>query len=211
MALNTGVLIDGPAADDLAIFVTGSGTVDATLRADAKPQSVPATFPAAPFRVDFTSNSVYTIRDTATNTVVATRLYTAGADIDYQGIRVQFNNVPKSGDTYYIEANTDGLGSNENILRMIELGRAPLIAGQTFSAAYRDLVTGAGSRAQLAELGKEAMLVVRDQAQASRESAVGVNLDEEAANLIRFQQAYQAAAQVIQMSQRLFDTLLQVS
>lgn len=211
MALDTGVLIDGPAADDLAIFVTGSGTVDATLRADAKPESVPPTFPAAPFRVDFTSNSVYTITDTATDTVVATRLYTAGADINYQGIRVQFDNVPKSGDQYTIEANTDGLGSNENILRMIDLGRAPLIAGQTFSAAYRDLVTGAGSRAQLAELGKEAMLVVRDQAQASRESAVGVNLDEEAANLIRFQQAYQAAAQVIQMSQRLFDTLIQVS
>jgi len=211
MALDTGVLIDGPAADDLAIFVTGSGTVDATLRADAKPESVPPTFPAAPFRVDFSSNSVYTITDTATDTVVATRLYTTGADIEYQGIRVQFNNVPKAGDTYTIEANTDGLGSNENILRMIELGRAPLIAGQTFSAAYRDLVTGAGSRAQLAELGKEAMMVVRDQAQASRESAVGVNLDEEAANLIRFQQAYQAAAQVIQMSQRLFDTLLQAS
>ena len=211
MALDTGVLIDGPAADDLAIFVTGSGTVDATLRADAKPQSVPATFPAAPFRVDFTSNSVYTITDTATDTVVATRLYTAGADINHQGIRVQFNNVPKAGDQYTIEANTDGLGSNENILRLIELGRAPLIAGQTFSAAYRDLVTGAGSRAQLAELGREAMLVVRDQAQESRESAVGVNLDEEAANLIRFQQAYQAAAQVIQMSQRLFDALIQVS
>ena len=211
MALDTGVLIDGPAADDLAIFVTGSGTVDATLRADAKPDSVPPTFPAAPFRVDFSSNSVYTITDTATDTVVATRLYTTGADIEYQGIRVQFNNVPKSGDTYTIEANTDGLGSNENILRMIELGRAPLIAGQTFSAAYRDLVAGAGSRAQLAELGREAMMVVRDQAQASRESAVGVNLDEEAANLIRFQQAYQAAAQVIQMSQRLFDTLIQAS
>ena len=211
MALDTGVLIDGSAADDLAIFVTGSGTVHATLRADAKPQSVPPTFPAAPFRVDFTSDSVYTITDTTTDTVVATRLYTAGADISYQGIRVQFDNVPKSGDQYTVEANTDGLGSNENILRMIDLGRAPLIAGQTFSAAYRDLVAGAGSRAQLAELGREAMLVVRDQARASRESAVGVNLDEEAANLIRFQQAYQAAAQVIQMSQRLFETLIQAS
>jgi len=211
MALNTGVLIDGAAADDLAIFVTGSGTVDATLRADAKAESTPANYPAAPFRVEFSSDSVYNIRDTETNTVVATRLYTAGADIDYQGIRVQFNNVPKAGDQYTIEANTDGLGSNENMLRMIDLGKARLISGQTFSAAYRDLVTSAGSRAQLAELGREAMLVVRDQAQASRESAVGVNLDEEAANLIRFQQAYQAAAQVIQMSQRLFDTLIQVS
>ena len=211
MALNTGVLIDGAAAGDLAIFVTGSGTVDATLRADAKPESVPASYPAAPFRVEFSTDSVYTITDTETDTVVATRLYVAGEDIDYQGIRVQFNNVPKAGDQFTIEANADGLGSNENMLRMIDLGRAPLIAGQTFSAAYRDLVRGAGSRAQLAELGREAMLVVRDQAQASRESAVGVNLDEEAADLIRFQQAYQAAAQVIQMSQRLFETLVQAS
>ena len=211
MALDTGVLIDGLAADDLAIFVTGSGTVDATLKADAEPESIPPAFPASPFRVDFTSDSVYTITDSATDTVVATRIYTPGADIDYQGIRVQFTNVPKSGDQYTIEANTDGIGSNENMLRMIELGRAQIISGQTFSFAYRDLVTGAGSRAQLAELSKEAMLVVRDQAQESREAAVGVNLDEEAANLIRFQQAYQAAAQVIQMSQRLFDTLIQAS
>ena len=55
------------------------------------------------------------------------------------------------------------------------------------------------------------MEVVRDQAQESREAAVGVNLDEEAADLIRFQQAYQAAAQVIQISQRMFDTLIQAS
>ena len=211
MALNTGVLIDGAAADDLAIFVTGSGTVDATLRADAKAESMPASYPAAPFRVDFSTDSVYTITDTETNTVVATRLYTAGADIDYQGIRVEFNNVPKARDQYTIVANTDGIGSNENMLRMIDLGKAQLISGQTFSAAYRDLVAGAGARAQMAELGREAMLVVRDQAQASRESAVGVNLDEEAADLIRFQQAYQASAQVIQMSQRLFDTLMQAS
>jgi flagellar hook-associated protein FlgK len=211
MALNTGVLIDGAVADDLAIFVTGSGTVNTTLRADAQPPSMPATYPAAAFRVDFSTDSVYTITDTATNTVVATRLFTAGTDIDYQGIRVEFDNVPKAGDRYTIEANTDGLGSNENMLRMIELGRAPLVSGQTFSAAYRDLVMGAGARAQMAELGKEAMTVVRDQAQASRESAVGVNLDEEAADLIRFQQAYQAAAQVIQMSQRLFETLIQAS
>ena len=63
----------------------------------------------------------------------------------------------------------------------------------------------------MAELGKESMTVIRDQAEKSRESAVGVNLDEEAANLIRFQQAYQASAQVIQMAQKLFDALIQVS
>ncbi len=208
MALETGVIIDGEVPDDLAIFVTGSGSVETSVKTSAaKPQV--QTYPASPFRINFTSDTVYTITDTTTDTVVATRLFTPGSDIDFQGIKVAFDNIPKSGDSFSVDNNTDGLGSNENILRLIELGKDPTIAGQTFSEAYRDLVTGAGSRAQMAELGKEAMTVIRDQAEESRESAVGVNLDEEAANLIRFQQAYQAAAQVIQMSQRLFDTLLQ--
>mgnify|MGYP001281924870 FL=1 len=208
MALETGVIIDGEVPDDLAIFVTGSGSVQTSVKTSAANAQV-QTYPASPFRINFTSDTVYTITDTTTDTVVATRLYTPGSDIDFQGIKVAFDNIPKSGDSFSIDNNTDGLGSNENILRLIELGKAPTIAGQTFSEAYRDLVTGAGSRAQMAELGKEAMTVIRDQAEESRQSAVGVNLDEEAANLIRFQQAYQAAAQVIQMSQRLFDTLLQ--
>ncbi len=208
MALETGVIIDGEVPDDLAIFVTGSGSVETSVKTSAAKAQV-QTYPASPFRINFTSDTVYTITDTTTDTVVATRLFTPGSDIDFQGIKVQFDNIPKSGDSFSIDNNTDGLGSNKNILRLIELGKAPTIAGQTFSEAYRDLVTGAGSRAQMAELGKEAMTVIRDQAEESRQSAVGVNLDEEAANLIRFQQAYQAAAQVIQMSQRLFDTLLQ--
>ena len=208
MALETGVIIDGEVPDDLAIFVTGSGSVQTSVKTSAGNAQV-QTYPASPFRINFTSDTVYTITDTTTDTVVATRLFTPGSDIDFQGIKVAFDNIPKSGDSFSIDNNTDGLGSNKNILRLIELGKAPTVAGQTFSEAYRDLVTGAGSRAQMAELGKEAMTVIRDQAEESRQSAVGVNLDEEAANLIRFQQAYQAAAQVIQMSQRLFDTLLQ--
>ena len=210
LALDTGVLFDGAAPDDFAIFVTGSGAVSATLKADAASEKVNG-YPASPFRINFSSDTVYTITDIATSTVVATRLYTPGSDIDYQGIRVEFDSIPKSGDSYSIENNSDGLGSNNNIRRLIDLGKSQIIAGQTFSSAYKDLVSGAGSRAQMAELSKEAMTVIRDQAQESRESTVGVNLDEEAANLIRFQQAYQAAAQVIQMSQRLFDTLIQVS
>jgi flagellar hook-associated protein FlgK len=207
----TGVIFDGPVADDLAIFMTGTGSVNATLRADAAHAEASPGYPADTFVINFTSDSVYTITDTATDTVVATRTYTAGADIEYQGIRVEFDDILKQGDSFTIEANTDGVGNNENMLRLITLSKEPMIAGQTFSAAYRDLVAGTGSRAHLAELSRDAMAVVRDQAQASREAAVGVNLDEEAADLIRFQQAYQAAAQVIQISQRMFDTLIQAS
>ena len=207
----TEVMIDGPAADDYAIFLTGTGTVDALLGADKATTSAAASYPADSFEIAFTSASVYTVKDLATDTIVATRTYTAGEDISYQGIRVVFDDIPASGDKYTVEPNTDGIGNNENMLALIELGKEPIIAGQTFSAAYRDLVSGAGSRANLAELSRDAMTVVHDQAEASKQSAVGVNLDEEAADLIRFQQAYQAAAQVIQMSQRMFDTLIQAS
>jgi len=117
--------------------------------------------------------------------------------------------TPSNADSFFVEKNLNGSGNNENFLALIELGKEPIIEGQSFAEAYRDLVSGAGSRSRLAQLNKEAMQVVKDQAEATREAAVGVNLDEEAADLIRFQQAYQAAAQVIQISQRMFDTLIQ--
>ena len=207
----TGVIIDGPAADDYAVFLTGTGTVDTSLRSDKASGEAATQYPADSFEINFTSASVYTITDVATSTVVATRTYTAGDSISYQGIEVIFDDIPSQGDSFTVEPNTDGVGNNENMLSMIQLGKEPMIAGQTFTAAYRDLVAGTGSRAHLAELSRDAMTVVHDQADASREAAVGVNLDEEAADLIRFQQAYQAAAQVIQISQRMFDTLIQAS
>ena len=207
----TEVIIDGPAADDYAVFLTGTGTVDTSLRSDKAAGVTASRYPADSFEINFTSASVYTITDIATSTVVATRTYTAGDSISYQGIQVEFDDIPSQGDSFTIEPNTDGVGNNENMLSMIQLGKEPMIAGQTFTAAYRDLVAGTGSRAHLAELSRDAMTVVHDQADATREAAVGVNLDEEAADLIRFQQAYQAAAQVIQMSQRMFDTLIQAS
>ncbi len=207
----TGVIFDGPVKDDFAIFMTGSGSATATLRADPAAKSEGSVYPADTFKVNFSTDSVYTITDSATDTVVATRTYGAGDAIEYQGIRIEFDDIPKQGDSFTIEPNAEGIGNNENMLRLINLGKEPIISGQTFSAAYQDLVAGTGSRAHLAELSRDAMEVVRDQAQESREAAVGVNLDEEAADLIRFQQAYQAAAQVIQISQRMFDTLIQVS
>ena len=207
----TEVLIDGPAADDYAVFLTGTGSVGTAVRADKATGATVSRYPADSFQINFTTASVYTITDVATNTVVTTRTYAAGDSVSYQGMRVDFDDIPSVGDTFTIEPNADGVGNNENMLSMIQLGKEPMIAGQTFTAAYRDLVAGTGSRAHLAELSRDAMTVVYDQAEATREAAVGVNLDEEAADLIRFQQAYQAAAQVIQMSQRMFDTLIQAS
>ena len=208
LGFNTEMIINGKAPADLAIFVVGSGNLDASVRVSPVMQEQEREYPARPFRVDFVSDSIYTITDIETDTVVTTRLYD-NLSIRYQDVAMEFASNPKSGDTFFVEQNLNGVGNNENLLALIDLGKQPIIEGQTFSEAYRDLVAGAGSRSRLSELNKEAMQVVKDQAEAAREASVGVNLDEEAADLIRFQQAYQAAAQVIQISQRMFDTLIQ--
>ena len=71
-------------------------------------------------------------------------------------------------------------------------------------------MTSAGNLSNKATVAKEALEVVYDQAVQTKDQLAGVNLDEEAANLIRFQQAYQASARVMQTANTLFDSLLRI-
>jgi flagellar hook-associated protein FlgK len=82
---------------------------------------------------------------------------------------------------------------------------------KTVASAYVDHVNNMGNIARQATIAKDALTVVRDQAVESRDKVSGVNLDEEAANLIRFQQAYQASAKVMQTASQLFDAMLQIA
>ena len=81
---------------------------------------------------------------------------------------------------------------------------------ETINEAYLNIVNVAGTKATLAEVSESALKVVFDQAIQAREDRAGVSLDEEAADLIRYQQAYQASAQVIQISSKIFDAILGV-
>jgi flagellar hook-associated protein 1 FlgK len=85
-----------------------------------------------------------------------------------------------------------------------------LVGGKTISASYIDHVNDMGNVSRQASIAKEALTVVHDQAVAARDQVSGVSLDEEAANLIRFQQAYQASAKVMQVAGTLFDAVLAV-
>jgi flagellar hook-associated protein FlgK len=97
------------------------------------------------------------------------------------------------------------------MLRIVALQDEPLLdGGRTLSEAYISLVGSVGSKAALAVMSREAMQVVYDQAVESKDQISGVSLDEEAADLIRFQQAYQASAQIIQVASKLFDSILNV-
>ena len=124
----TEVMIDGPAADDYAIFLTGTGTVDALLGADKATTNTAASYPADSFEIAFTSASVYTIKDLATGTVLPPEPTPQVRTSALSGVRVVFDDIPASGDKYTVEPNTDGIGNNENMLALIELAKEPMIA-----------------------------------------------------------------------------------
>ena len=101
-------------------------------------------------------------------------------------------------------------GDNRNALALANLGTERVLANGTtgISASYNELVASVGVKTRQAQLSAEAQGRMLDASRAQREAVSGVNLDEEAANLLRYQQAYAAAAQVIATAGTLFDTLL---
>jgi flagellar hook-associated protein 1 FlgK len=108
-------------------------------------------------------------------------------------------------------AGPGGRGDNENALALSALRDGLVLDGgnATYEDAYGALVVEVGTRTRQAQINQAAQKTLLDEATRLREAASGVNLDEEAADLMRFQQSYQASAQVVATANLLFDTLLQ--
>ncbi len=118
--------------------------------------------------------------------------------------------TPANGDRFVIENNTNADGDNRNALLLAGLQSQPVLLGGTasYQDTYGQLVAEAGTQTRQVEISSLAIGSLLDQAIEARESFSGVNLDEEAANMLRFQQAYQAAAQLISTADRLFQDLI---
>lgn len=124
---------------------------------------------------------------------------------------------PELGDNFTVGFNTNGVSDNRNALKLANLQTKntvgvdplnPLTTGASFTDAYGDLVERVGTLTSQARVDGEATEAILKQATDNRDSVSAVNLDEEAANLIQFQQYYQASAQIIQTARSLFDTLI---
>ncbi|MBD3619599.1 MAG: flagellar hook-associated protein FlgK [Chromatiales bacterium] len=141
--------------------------------------------------------------------------YTSGGNIDINGWRVRITGTPQDGDVFSFTDNTGGVGDNRNALALVALQNTNTLGANatgtpsaSFGEAYNELVSDVGTRTRSAEIASNAQKGLLDQAQSRREAVSGVNLDEEAANLLRFQQAYQAAAQIISIANQNFQTLI---
>ena len=158
----------------------------------------------SPVTIAFTSPTTYTINGGAPNA------FTSGGNIDVNGWEVQISGAPATGDTFAVGSNAGGTGDNRNALLAANSQNVGVLQNGTISISggVSALITGLGSQAQQINTAQSAQSAVNAQALSSVQSTTGVNLDEEAASLLQWQQAYQAAAQALSIGNSLFASLI---
>lgn len=153
-----------------------------------------------------TDNGVSTVYPAGTASVP----YTAGANYAFGGINVSFTGTPADADSFTVGPNNSGVGDNRNMRLLGNLQTKNTMDGgtATFQGAYAELVSYVGNKTREVQVNALASESLLAQARNAQQEVSGVNLDEEATNLLKYQQAYQAAGKVMQMASTLFDTLL---
>ncbi|MEX2257903.1 MAG: flagellar hook-associated protein FlgK [Woeseia sp.] len=154
--------------------------------------------------IEFTSADTYSIDGAGALS------YTSGDTIDINGVSFDISGTPAAGDQFVVEPNLGASGDNSNGLLLADIQTVGILDGGTVSINenYGQLVAAVGGSTHQIKSNLEAQNVILANAEDAQLSVSGVNLDEEAANLIRYQQAYQAAAQMITVANSLFDSLL---
>jgi flagellar hook-associated protein 1 FlgK len=178
---------------------TGSATISAGTVLDASNPNLLATT-----TIQFLTPTTYSING------AGSFAYTSGGNVDDNGWQVQITGTPAAGDTFTVQSNASGTGDNTNALAAANQQTAGVLSNGTLSVsgAVAAMISGAGAQAQQVNTAQTAQTAVNTQAQTNVQSVSGVNLDEEAANLMQWQQAYQASAQALSVANSLFTTML---
>lgn len=145
-------------------------------------------------------------------------------DVNVGGVQQSFtinqtiSGRPQDGDKFTVGFNQNGVSDNRNALKLADLQNKQVVGvdanitntstGMSFNDGYGDMVERVGTLTAQSRRDDVATGAILQQATDSRDSLSAVNLDEEAANLIQFEQYYNASAQVIQVARTLFDTLM---
>lgn len=149
---------------------------------------------------------------TTTNIALASTpvSYVSGATISFNGMNFVISGVPANNDKFTLGPNANGVADNRNAVLMGGLQTQSTMEGGTanYQSAYSQIVSAVGTKARQVEITGKAQQTLYEQSKATTDELSGVNLDEEAANLLRYQQAYQAAAKMIDIAARLFDEVI---
>ncbi len=126
------------------------------------------------------------------------------------GYSVRLTGDPGLGDRFTVGYSNEGVGDNSNMLELagLQTRKTMLNEGADFQETYAGVVTHVGTQTHQADIARDAQQALLRQAREARQDVSGVNLDEEAADMMKFQQSYQASAQVISAAQSMFQELI---
>lgn len=190
----------------------GSGAFGAVEMTDRAPYDAGTL--ALPLNITFTSSTAYTVTDGNGTTVAAGLPYpptlATGMVPAALGLKVTMSGAPVTGDSFTLQFNSQAVGDNRNALALGALGNKPLLEQGTLALLESDrIMTGkVGTLTGRARVAYDSADSSLKQSQAQRDAMSGVNLDEEAAKMIEFQNSYNASARLIQVASELFATLL---
>ena len=197
--------------EELIVIIKGGGTAR-RLSASFTMQEVPKDIVKdnLTFSVDATNDKLIHIKDTDTGHTIAERTLSDTGRFKIAGYSLQINGTPKVNDSFIISDNIGGVGHGRNIITMLDLqeDKYALEGKGNFQELFANVVASVGSSVQSTNLNLSSAEMIKDAATSSSSELSGVNMDEEAAQLIQYQQAYQASARVLQTARELFDALI---
>ncbi|MGX4640611.1 flagellar hook-associated protein FlgK [Massilia sp. SYSU DXS3249] len=209
-----------PIATSAPIANKGTGQVSAgTVSADyfTAPPSLPVTLgytdAGGGQLTGFPAGATVTMTvDGTTTTHTGSAPFKAGASYSFNGVNVTMSGIPKEGDSFGIAANVSGTADTRNIQALGALQTKNIFNGAsaTFQSAFAQTVSAVGNKTREVQVNASAGDALLKQVQSAAQNTSGVNLDEEATNLLKYQQAYQAAGKVMQIANTIFDTLLSI-
>jgi flagellar hook-associated protein 1 FlgK len=157
--------------------------------------------------------TVYKVDDKGNKTpITGDVVFENGATYSFGGIAVTMTGAPGGGDQFEIASNVNGVGDTRNIAALGELQTRNIFNGgtATVQSSYAQMVSEVGNKTREVQINASASNSLLAQAAGAQADVSGVNLDEEATNLIKYQQAYQAASKVMQIAGTIFDSLLSI-
>ena len=168
--------------------------------------------PEFEIRIDKTNKNKIEVFDKNFGHSISTRILDNARSFEAIGSRFQFNDDALVGESFFINNNTLGTGDNRNINNMIDLQSDKLLSKNkgNFQEIFSNTVAKVGSNVQTNKLSLTAAESNKDAAEAAMSEFSGVSLDDEAAHLLEFQQAYQASARLLQTARELFQSLIDV-
>jgi flagellar hook-associated protein 1 len=198
-----------PILGSAAVANTGTATISAGTVNGAPPVN---TNLQQPVTITFTGPGTYDVTGTGTGNPTGVA-YTSGGNITYNGWTVQITGTPVSGDTFTVDPNTNGVsdGSNALLLAGLETQNTLNNSSTTYGGVYDQMTSAIGNMTDQMQTTSQAQQTLLTTAQNSQQSVSGVNLDEEAANLIRYQESYQACGKMVQIADTCFQALIGIS